>query len=266
MIRKIDGLKPKPVIVVLCFQVINLSLRFGSAANFLKIYPEQRVGTSPLAHVESQTPSTVFDFALVAHNDSPRGSPAQAIDSLLAQPWRCDCQPESFSRRTTWQAVLQLPSICYPTTNPSKTEVLTTPLLFPATLSVKYAASGNSSGSDDVEMPRNILGIILGVPKSNRFLLVHGSRNQMSTFITTARSLLLFVANLYSLPIAFFKVHNKNRFLMGTRDCFSRSCIISCSISARGWEASPKGLATEAFARAGRCLIRRARISSLPGG
>jgi hypothetical protein len=91
------------------------------------------------------------------------------------------------------------------------------------------------------EMPRNTLGIILGVPtKTPRFLLVHGSRNQMSTFIT-ARSLLLDVANLYSLPISFFEVHNKNRFLMGTRDCFSRSCVMSCSTCARGWEASPKG-------------------------
>ena len=70
MIRKIDGLKPKPVIVVLFFQVISRSLEFGSAANFLKIYPEQIIGTSPLTHVESQTPSKIFDFALAVYKDS----------------------------------------------------------------------------------------------------------------------------------------------------------------------------------------------------
>ena len=82
MIRKIDGLKPKPVIVVLFFQVINLSLRFRSAANFLKIYPEQRIRTSPLTHVESQTPSKIFDFALVVHKDSPRGSQSKLLRQL----------------------------------------------------------------------------------------------------------------------------------------------------------------------------------------
>jgi hypothetical protein len=88
MIRKIDGLKPKPVIVVLFFQVINLSLRFRSAANFLKIYPEQRIRTSPLTHVESDA---IEDFRLCTSGTQGFTTrltvkATQAIDPLLAQP------------------------------------------------------------------------------------------------------------------------------------------------------------------------------------